>query len=134
MNNFELLVVEAAEFVQEVGCVNVAGSDVLKSALVLGDGKAVLEFFFPDFLFKPVALEVNPGKSQQQGHLLFNGDFPFGPILKGALNKIKSTGDIIIMHLDQGLDPMQFNISGMALEILAETDVAFFGLVVVLFR
>jgi hypothetical protein len=45
--------------------VNIAGSDVFEGAFVLRDGKTIFEFFFSNFLFKPVALEVNPGKSQQ---------------------------------------------------------------------
>jgi hypothetical protein len=65
--------------------------------------------------------------------LFLNGDFSFGSILKSRLNEIKSIGDVIIMHFYQGLYSMEFNVSGVAFKILTETDIALFGLVVVLF-
>jgi hypothetical protein len=37
------------------------------------------------------------------------------------------------MHFYQGLYSMEFNVSGVAFKILTETDIALFGLVVVLF-
>jgi hypothetical protein len=133
LEHFELLVVKTPELMKEVGGMDVAGSDVFKGTLILGDCKSVFEFFLSDFFFKLISLEMNSGKSQQEGHLLLNRNFPFSAILKRRLNDIQSIRYVIIMHLNQRLDSVKFNVSRVTLEVLTETDVTLLGLVVVFF-
>jgi hypothetical protein len=64
--------IETAKLVQEICCMDIAGSNVFESALILADCKTIFEFFLSNFFLKLISLELNSGKGQQQSHLFFD--------------------------------------------------------------